>query len=149
MGQKRLGLPKVMTLTRSSKEVPLNNQKGIADVLNYSLEELKQGVGCNLSGATGNFSLCFGMLNFINRRLEQYGTETEGFVSPMSVSISLILTKAANMWSQNKRTTGDVAKMQSLLQELTFFQTNFHPEVTLLATNIAMAITSCLNRHPA
>lgn len=149
MEQKRIALPKVMTLTRSSKEVPFNNQKGIAEGLHYSLEELRQGVGCTLSGATGNFSLCVNLLNFIHQRHEQYGPETVGFLSPMGVSIELILAKAAIMWSQGKKTSQDVAKLQSLLEELATFQSTCHHELQPFAKDIVTAIASSLKKHPA
>lgn len=138
----KIALPKVVTLTRSSKEVPLNNIKGVAASLHYTVRELTTGLNCSLSGATGNISLCVNMFHFIREKVSSHPNETDCFVGPMRESIGMILEKSLLMWNEGKKTKQDEAKLLLLSKELAILDKECKGELASIVRDIANTIFS-------
>lgn len=146
---KIVSLPKLVRLTRSSREVPRNNIDGVARVLNFNHSELSKGVKCTISAATGYFSLCVAMLFFIQDKAAHYPELLDDFLHPMEASVDLLLEHATALWLANKSSRDDYVKLHKVLDRLKLMQQNNHGEYTKVAERIRQGVMSALEMGQA
>lgn len=146
---KIVSLPKLVRLTRSSREVPRNNIDGVARVLNFNHSELAKGVKCTISAATGYFSLCVAMMFFIQNYATRYPDLLDDFLHPMEASVDLLLDHATALWLANKSSRDDYAKLHKILDQLKLMQQNNHGECIKVAERIRRSVISALEMGQA
>ncbi|NTW33410.1 MAG: hypothetical protein HGB12_12435 [Bacteroidetes bacterium] len=113
-----IALPRLLRLTRSSKEVPINNIDGIARVLNYTHRELAESIKCTISASTGYYSMSVAMLLFVEQKNAICPNFSDEFYPSLQETINLLLNVAENQWRKNKATKNDYLKLQGLSNQL-------------------------------
>jgi hypothetical protein len=127
-----IALPRLIRLTRSSKEVPKNNIDGISKVLNLTHTELVKGVSCTISASTAYYSMSVAMLMFFEYNDSRCSGFSDNFYISIEESIKVLLSAAESQLGKCKMTRDDVLKLKEILKQLSLIESRNNKTLLIL-----------------
>ena len=140
LSNKQVPFPKLLRVPRHSRDVGTKELRHIGQVMNLSINELKDGASCNISSRTIHYSLCTGLVAFLIRKSEHHGEENDGFGVSMVSSIQLVLDNARLLRDIPGYTKKDSSKIEKIICELDDFSSCRQKEYSELAKRISFEV---------